>query len=253
MAENEIKPAETKPAEKQPNLLFAILTAIGLGLVGCVLYGVLYYVGYVAWIASLVVVLASSWGYRYFYKKMDWKGYLTISIVSIVGLLITMFLALTIFVAKEFGMSFGAAFKQLFTLINDRSDIRAAVVKDGVLTAVFTLLGILFYWFYEFRAEKLVRKKQTNESQNKNVAENNSENTDNKTEVKTVEKTEENKPANVSDAEKPKATTKPATKTTNTKTTSLAKPTISNKPKATTQKTTQAKPKTIKNDDKKDE
>ncbi len=72
MAENEIKPAETKPAEKQPNLLFAILTAIGLGLVGCVLYGVLYYVGYVAWIASLVVVLASSWGYRYFYKK--WIG-----------------------------------------------------------------------------------------------------------------------------------------------------------------------------------
>ena len=89
---------ETKTAESKPNLLYAILTAIGLGLVGCVLYGVLYYVGYIAWIASYVAVIAAAWGYKHFNKKMDWKGYLTVAVVSIGGLLIAMFLALTLVV-----------------------------------------------------------------------------------------------------------------------------------------------------------
>lgn len=74
---------ETKTAGSKPNLLYAILTAIGLGLVGCVLYGVLYYVGYIAWIASYVAVIAAAWGYKHFNKKMDWRGYLTVAVVSI--------------------------------------------------------------------------------------------------------------------------------------------------------------------------
>lgn len=278
MEEKEIKPTQPKPAEKQPNLLYAILSAIGLALVGCVLYGVLYYVGYIAWIASLVVVLASGWGYKHFNKKMDWKGYLTITIVSVAGLIITMFIALTIYVAKEFGMSFGAAFKQLFTLINDRSDIRSAVIKDGALTAVFTLLGILFYWFNEMRATKLVQKKKGNENKGNVVVINNNNSVNiesNKTETKEAketetpavapvpvenakaEKVEEKKTTAVSETAKP---TKPKTTTTKPaeKKPLTVKPVVSSKPKTTASKTTTStkttvKPKTTKSDDKKGE
>lgn len=269
MEEKEIKPTQPKPAEKQPNLLYAILSAIGLALVGCVLYGVLYYVGYIAWIASLVVVLASGWGYKHFNKKMDWKGYLTITIVSVAGLIITMFIALTIYVAKEFGMSFGAAFKQLFTLINDRSDIRSAVVKDGVLTAVFTLLGILFYWFNEMRATKLVQKKKENENKGNVVVINNNNSVNiesNKTETKETEvpavapipvenakaeKIEEKKTTAASETAKP---VKPKTTTTKTATKPAEKKPLTVKPVASSKpKTTAAKPKTTKSDDKKGE
>lgn len=236
---------ETKTAESKPNLLYAILTAIGLGLLGCVLYGVLYYVGYIAWIASYVAVIAAAWGYKHFNKKMDWKGYLTVAVVSIGGLLIAMFLALTLVVSKKFGSSFSVAFKDLFMFLDTNTKLRVAFVRDAILTAVFTLLGLLSYFFYERRLAK---------TNNENSEEMTSD------ETKTNEKQEEPKPAEkevsakienaVAPAEK-KVTAvpaelkeKPTTKRTTTKKKPteptkplVVKPVVSNKPKTTTKKT----------------
>lgn len=158
MEEKGLNQNPTKPVEKKPNLLYAVLAAIGLSLIGCVLYGVLYYVGYIAWIVSYITILAAGWGYKHFNKKMDWKGYLTVAIVSIAGLIISMFISLTLVVAKEFGSSFGVALKDLFTFLDTNTKLRNYVVRDGVLTAVFTLLGLLSYYFYEKRLEKTAQK-----------------------------------------------------------------------------------------------
>lgn len=236
---------ETKTAESKPNLLYAILTAIGLGLVGCVLYGVLYYVVYIAWIASYVAVIAAAWGYKHFNKKMDWKGYLTVAVVSIGGLLIAMFLALTLVVSKKFGSSFSVAFKDLFTFLDTNTKLRVAFVRDAILTAVFTLLGLLSYFFYERRLAK------TNNENSEEITSN---------QTKTNEKQEEPKPAEkevsakienaVAPAEK-KVTAVPAElkeKPTTKRTTAkkkpaeptkplVVKPVVSNKPKTTTKKT----------------
>lgn len=155
MKEEDLK--QNISADKKPNLGLAILAALGLGLVGCALYGVLYYVGYIAWIASYVTILAAAWGYKHFNKKMDKKGYLIVAIVSIIGLLIAMFIALTLVIVKEFNSSFTVAIKDLFVFLDTNTKLRNYVIRDGALTAVFTLLGLLSYFFYEKRLEKATK------------------------------------------------------------------------------------------------
>ncbi len=160
MEENGLNQNPATSAESKPNLLFAILAAIGLALVGSVLYGVLYYVGYIAWIASYVTIIASAWGYKHFNKKMDWKGYLTVAIASIAAVIVSMFISLTLVVAKAYNCSFIDALKNLFTLLDTHDKIRSYVIRDGALTGVFTLLGLLSYFFYEKRLQ-MAKKSET--------------------------------------------------------------------------------------------
>ncbi len=247
---------ETKTAESKPNLLYAILTAIGLGLVGCVLYGVLYYVGYIAWIASYVAVIAAAWGYKHFNKKMDWRGYLTVAVVSIGGLLIAMFLALTLVVSKKFGSSFSVAFKDLFMFLDTNTKLRVAFVRDAILTAVFTLLGLLSYFFYERRLAKTnnenseeIRSAETKTKEKQEISQPAEKEVSAKNENTKAEKTSTIENA-VAPAEK-KVTAVPAElkeKPTTKRTTAkkkpaeptkplVVKPVVSNKPKTTTKKT----------------
>jgi len=247
MEQNELKPTKAKTAQQKPNLLFAVLAAIGLGLVSCVLYGVLYYVGYVAWIASYVTVLAAAWGFKHFNKKMGWKGYLTVAIVSICGLLLSMFIALACVIAKEFGSSFGVAVKDLFMFLDTNTKLREGVLTDGILTAVFTLLGLLSYFFYEKRAEKALQKsqetnvdfasKQEEQIENENTV---SEKAETLSAEVTAQASPEQKKLTAVPAELKEKPAKPATRSTAKKTTAkpqtkplVVKPVVSNKPKAT--------------------
>ena len=237
MEEKEINVSPEKSAEEKPNLLFAILAAIGLGLVGCAIYGILYYVGYIDWIASYVTVVAAAWGYKHFNKKMDWKGYLTVTIVSVVGLLITMFMALIIYVANEFNTTFSIASKTLFDLLDTHTKIRNGVIQDGILTAVFTLLGLLSYFFYEFRLKKSKeRNVEQTASANVDTVEEKTEETtveENKTaEPEKVEKKEsaEQTPANSTTTRKP--TQKKTESQKSSDTPLVIKPVVSSKPKA---------------------
>lgn len=166
MEQNQQTQQPNQKTTQSPNFLFAILTAIGLALIGCALYGVLYYVGYIAWLVSYVTILLSAWGYKHFNKKMDWKGYLVVALVSIAGLLVTMFITLALVVQKEFNCTFSVAVRDLFDLLNTNTKLRTYVIRDGVLTAVFTLLGLLSYFVYEKRASKAGQgTKQVNASQ----------------------------------------------------------------------------------------
>lgn len=146
--------------EKKPNLWLAILCAIGIGLAGCVLYGLLYYAGYIAWLAAYIVVVGSAWGYKKFNKKMDGKGYAIITAISVIGIFLSMYFALVIVVGTKFGLSAGEAFEQVWNLVQTNSDLRVAVIRDAVLTIIFIALGILSYFFYERRLAKNNKEKE---------------------------------------------------------------------------------------------
>ena len=133
----------------------------------------------------------------------------------------------------------------MFTFLDTNTKLRVAFVRDAILTAVFTLLGLLSYFFYERRLAK------TNNENSEEITSN---------QTKTNEKQEEPKPAEkevsakienaVAPAEK-KVTAVPAElkeKPTTKRTTAkkkpaeptkplVVKPVVSNKPKTTTKKT----------------
>lgn len=253
---------KTNVAQKKPNLALAILAAIGFALIGSVLYGVLYYFQYLAWIAAYVTVLLSALGYKLVNKKMDKKGYLIVALASILALFVSMFVALTLYVAHINGTTFSVACKQLFTLIDADSKVKAAVIRDGALTAVLALFGLLSYFFYELRLKKAT---QAPESQTSDTDTSKQEdqpavaaeqvkpvetpkaNTTAKAEAKPVEqqKTESPKPVATKTTEPAKATAPAEKKTTATPTPvekkTTATTTTSAAKKTTTKRTTKKK------------
>lgn len=180
--------------ERKPNIWLAILCSVAIALVGCVLYGLLYYAGYIAYIAAYLVVVGSAWGYKKFNQKMDLKGWLIVSIVSIAGILASMFIALAVYVGKEFGLSIGEAFDQLWNLIKTNDSIESAVIRDGVLTAVCIVLGLVTYFFYE-------RKLAKNNAKSAEILNNQTKETNNSDAVVEVKNTD-NSENNVEDIEK---------------------------------------------------
>ena len=145
--------------EKQPNLLLAILCAIGMGLVGCLLWGLLYYIGYIAWVGAYVIVVAAGWGYKKFNLKMDAKGYIIIGIISLVESIVTLFVTLDIAVLigladEGIKMSFFECFGAIMDIISADASVRGGVIQDAVLSVVFIGIGLLTFYLIERKRQK---------------------------------------------------------------------------------------------------
>lgn len=168
--------------EKQPKLLFAILTAIGMGLVGCLLWGLLYYVGYIAWAAAFVVIYGSAWAYKKFNLKLDVKGYIIIFTIAVVEVVLTMLLTLNIScmieLSKEgISVSFFECFKLMFEVIGADASLKSAVILDAVLSLVFLGVGMLSFFYIE--------KRKNSKSQKTEAKQNETEEFENNTDEKT--------------------------------------------------------------------
>ncbi|MGN1200802.1 MAG: hypothetical protein ACI4R8_00865 [Candidatus Caccovivens sp.] len=145
-------------AEKRPTLWLAILCAVGLGLAGCLLWGLLYYVGYIAWIAAFVVVWASAWGYKKFNLKMDIKGYIIVSVISVVEIILTIFIVLAIVVSSELGVGLDEGFYWMFEIVGQNAEVKNALIIDVVLSVVMIVLAFVSFFF----AERKMAKKANN-------------------------------------------------------------------------------------------
>lgn len=162
-------------AEKKPKLWLAILVAIGMGLAGCLLWGLLYYVGYIAWIAAYVVVLASAWGYKKFNLKMDTKGYIIISVIAVVEIILTMFITINIACMIEFSkqgldIGFFDSFNLMFRVIGADAQAKSSIIIDAVLSLIFIVVGILTFFFVERRKERMENTtKAVNDSSNDTI------------------------------------------------------------------------------------
>lgn len=140
--------------EKKPKLWLAILVAIGLGLAGCTLWGVLYYFDYIEWIAAYLVVFGAAWGYQKFNLKLDKKGYFIISAIAVVEIAVTMLITLVIAVMTTLGTSFFDSFALLPQLFEAFPELTRTVITDTVLSLVFIALGLVTYFITEKRKAK---------------------------------------------------------------------------------------------------
>ncbi|MGN1221927.1 MAG: hypothetical protein ACI4TT_01675 [Christensenellales bacterium] len=131
--------------DKKPQLWLAILCAVGLGLAGCLLWGLLYYYGYIAWIAAFIVVLAAAWGYKKFNLKMDKKGYAIVSAISFVEIIATMFIVIAILVADV---------ENGFNILFNDVDFVTAFITDIILSVVMIVLALVSFRQMEKRMVK---------------------------------------------------------------------------------------------------
>lgn len=143
-------------AEKQPKLWLAIMCAIGMGLVGCLLWGLLYYFNVIAWAAGFAIVFGAAWAYKKFNLKFDKKGYFIISAIAVVEVILTMFVTINIscliLLSKEgINISFFECFKLMFDVIGSDPATKTAVITDSILSLVCIGVGLLGFFFIEKR------------------------------------------------------------------------------------------------------
>ena len=150
---------ELMSQEKQPRLSLAIVCAIGMGLAGCLLFGLLYFLGFIAWASGLVVVMAAAWGYQKFNLKMDKKGYVIITVIALVEMLLTILVSLNLevyiyLVDQGYKISFAESTRLVIEVINESADVRSAVVVDAVLSVICVGVGVLVFYLIQRKKEK---------------------------------------------------------------------------------------------------
>ncbi len=140
--------------EEKPKLWLAILVGIALGLVGCVLWGLLYFLKYISWIAAFVIVFLIAWGYKKFNLKLEKKDYIIISVIAVVEVLITMFLTLNISVylaLMDSGYTFFETTSIMFEVIGSNTELTVGFIIDAVLSLVCLVIGVVCYRAYDKR------------------------------------------------------------------------------------------------------
>lgn len=149
---------------KQPKFWLALLSVIGITIVGSVIWGFLYYAGFLAWIVSYLMFVFSAWVYTKLNLKMDVKGYIIITVLTIVGITLAILITLQIVAyvaALDAGMSitFMEAFRLMFDLLQSVEGGVASLIIDIVLSLIMVVAGVLTYFVYEKQLSK--RKAQS--------------------------------------------------------------------------------------------
>lgn len=164
---------QTKPKKEiKPNIWLALLCGAGFGLVACVLWGVLYGIGTIAWAAGLLVIWAVMLGYSMFNnKKMDVKGYFICLAIAIVELVATIFITVGIVLAIELNISLGYAFSSMFKLLAEHQAFKEALLTDILVTIFMLVAGYVGYIVSNFilnkRAKRQLAKQEAREKQQK--------------------------------------------------------------------------------------
>ncbi len=151
---------ENEIEEKQPRLALAIIMAIVMGLIGAVVFVVLYYIGFIAWIAGLIAVLAAAWGYKKFNLKMDIKGYIIVSVISVVEIMLALLIGLAIDCSTIFEVPFFESFGLLFELMQDYPDLKSAIVSDAIFSLISVVVGIAIFIGSEKRKARIEREQE---------------------------------------------------------------------------------------------
>ena len=144
------------------------IMAIFAGLIGCALWGVLFYFEVIAGIASFLIIYLAGMAYKKYGKveflsKMD---YLFLVVVSIIELVATFFLCYAYFVQNvylELGVTitYSESFAELFELIAESAEVKNAVLIDCLTSMFFLAAGIGYYIRQEKKKKRASEIKQT--------------------------------------------------------------------------------------------
>lgn len=189
-------------SKNKTNLTLAIIVAIALGLASCLLWGILYYFGYFAWVVAFLIVFAVSWGYKKFNLKIDKKSYFIISLICLIEVVLTMFITIALavniaYVQEGYYVSFFECFLIMFDFIKTNAEFRSALLTDSILTLLFMVIGLVVFFIYDKKKEKseartILVKEQTDQTETVKIENVSTESKNNKENVVNDDK-EENK------------------------------------------------------------
>ncbi len=146
---------------KKQNMALSLLAAFGLALVGGIVYGLLYYIGYVAYLGSYLIFILAGVGYKKVSKKtaLEIKDYVILSVISILVTIISLMATKIIFIIVEYGISFENSFNTLIQLIAS-GELTQTLVWDIVWGVGFVIAGAVSMYFTEKRKAKQQAEKQ---------------------------------------------------------------------------------------------
>ena len=140
---------------KEKSYGLAILAAVGMALVGAIVYGALYCLGYVAFLGAYLIFILASWGFKKVRKQtsLDKKDYLFLSLISIAVTVVALFVALTLLIVIKYEVTLGQAIDVLKGLFQD-TEFTATVVGDIIWGVGFVIAAVVSTYITEKRKAK---------------------------------------------------------------------------------------------------
>lgn len=133
----------------QTNLLKAVMLAVAFGLIGCVAFGILYYIGYVAFIGAYLIFYMACLGYKKFNNGViDKKGYTIVTLLSIVELSITIIFSVTLALMGALtDIGIEISFMDTLSYIPEYMELdpefKSALISDIVVSVIFVFVGLI--------------------------------------------------------------------------------------------------------------
>lgn len=175
---------------KEKSYGLAILAAVGMALVGAIVYGALYYLGYVAFLGAYLIFILASWGFKKVRKQtsLDKKDYLFLSLISIAVTVVALFVALTLLIVIKYEVTLVQTIDVLKELFQD-AEFVASVVGDIIWGVGFVIAAVVSTYITEKRKAKQQAEKQALSAENNEPSQKEESTTDNE-EVKQDSTTE---------------------------------------------------------------
>lgn len=138
-------------------LLFSFLTCLGFS----VLWGLIYYLGYIAYIVGFACAVCSYAMFVKFYKKVPFWSVLWVLFFSIILTeLAMMIVILIIFISAYPNMTLGEGIANLYSFIADNAELSKAFLSDTLLNVILITIGVITTWVGFYIKNKKVAKKQ---------------------------------------------------------------------------------------------
>ncbi len=155
-----LKAVNKKTGTNTNSPLTASLLAAAFAIGGCAVFALTFYLGFISgWIAALTVFLAGL-GYKKIRGVLDKKGVVICSIITIVEIAITLLLCYTgyVYTAFEGALTFTESFSELLVILGDEPNLKLEFIMNGLLSIVFTIIGIVIYYTNLNRDKLKLRK-----------------------------------------------------------------------------------------------
>ena len=128
--------------KKVNSLPIALLVSLAVCLVGSVIWGLLYQLGFLSTIIAAVTSFCALNLYKKFYK-LNWIAYVWTCVWLVVFNELSMLIVESIMAMSVLNSGFGNAFQEVCNLISTDAEARTIFISNTVWNIVFTVLGAM--------------------------------------------------------------------------------------------------------------
>lgn len=128
----------------QNNIFKAMLNAFLMGLIGCFIFGLFYFLGIISFIGAYAIYILAIYGYKKsFNNEIDKKGYFITFLISLVQLILTIIFVYMIYISNILEINLDNAFPIFFQLLAEDGEFQVAVLYDFIISIVFMIIGLI--------------------------------------------------------------------------------------------------------------